>query len=220
MDANRGRGRSVPAAGVLCAVLFLGGGLLIGDLAGSFADSDPQFVDVHESAGNRVRFIVGGYALSASAIAFIWFAVGLSQRLGTRTNQAIVSTARISAAVFAAVLLVSAASFMTVAASITFGELFDDRGQFATGKSTLPQLGYVLFNLAGTLAGASTIVAFSMLIKGARRSDKLIRRGGYVAAALLPLSGVMSLFLVLLPIWIIATSLTLGRRPPTASVRK
>ena len=65
-----------------------------------------------------------------------------------------------------------------------------------------------------------TIVAFSMLIKGARRGDKLIRRGGYVAAALLPLSGVMSLFLVLLPIWIIATSLTLGRRPPTASVRK
>ena len=83
MDANRGRGRSVPAAGVLCAVLFLGGGLLIGDLAGSFADSDPQFVDVHKSAGNRARFIVGGYALSASAIAFIWFAVGLSQRLGS-----------------------------------------------------------------------------------------------------------------------------------------
>lgn len=108
-------------------------------------------------------------------------------------------------------LLASAASFMAAAGSITFGDLLDDSGQFASGVSVLPQLGYVLFGVGATFAASSMIVAVSVLIRGERRSHTLVRRAGYISALLLPAGAGMSPLLVLLPLWAVAVSLEILR---------
>ena len=199
------------ATGVIFAALFVVGALLVGDLAGSYGDPDAQFVDVHQSDANRARYIAGGYLLSASAVAFVWFIVALTQRLATETNVVIVTIARVSGAIFAALLLSAAASFMTVAGSMAFGDLFDDTGQFESGMSALPQLGYVLVNVGGMLAASSTILAVSLSMTGDRRSDVFLRRGGYVMALLLPANVIMSAVLVLFLLWTVAASLVILR---------
>lgn len=82
--------------------------------------------------------------------------------------------------------------------------------------SVLPQLGYVLFFVGGTLAASSTIAAVSLLIRGDRRSDIVIRRGGYISALLLPASVIMTPLLALLPLWTVAVSLVILRRADRA----
>jgi len=200
------------APGVIFAALFVAGSLLIGDLTGSYGDPDAQFADLHASAANRARYIVGGYLMAAAGIAFIWFIVPLTHRLDSAdAHTPIVGMARISGAIFVAMLLASAASFMAVAGSMTFGELLGDDGQFASAKAALPQLGYALFFVGGMLAASSTIAALSLLIRENRRSYILLRRGGYASALLLPASVIMTAFLVLLPLWILAADLVIMR---------
>lgn len=216
MSTGVGREWASAAAGVVFATLFVAGLLLIGDLGGSYGDPDTQFADLHASAANRTRYILGGYLLSAAAIAFVWFIVPLTHRLTTQERLSVVTTARISGTVFATVLLASAASFMAAAGSITFGEALGDGGQFEAGISVLPQLGYALFGVGGTLAASSTIVAVSLLIREKRRSHMLLRRGGYVTALLLPTGVIMSASLALLPLWAVAVSLVILRQADPA----
>jgi hypothetical protein len=154
--------------------------------------------------------------LGAAAIAFVWAMAWLTHRLAADSNPPAVLTARISGAIFAALILAAAAAFMTAAGSLTFGDVFDDEGQFESGISALPQLGYLLVNVGGTLAASSTIVAVSLLMEGDSRSEMLVRRAGYIAALLLPLSVIITPVLVLLPLWTVAVSVVIARTASAA----
>lgn len=196
--------------GIVFVVAFIVGAVLLGEVVGSFGDPDRQFAAIHEARSDRIGFVIGGYALAFAGVAFIWFIVSLTEHLAGPDDVVLVTIARISGAAFATLLLAAAAAFMTVAASLTMGDAFDDGGQFETGMSALPQLGYVLFHVGGMLAFSSTVAATSMLMRGAARGRVWLRRFGYVTALLLPLS-VFTVFLVLLPVWAAAASLLAWR---------
>jgi hypothetical protein len=212
-DAGRSSDAMTQYAGTAFVLAFLLGAVLLGDMAGSFGDPDSQFVAIHEARSDRIGFVVGGYALTFAGIAFIWFIVSLTEQLRSTGDDVLVAIARISGGAFATLLLGAAAAFMTVAASITMGDVFGDDGQFETAMSAMPQLGYVLFHAGAMLAFSSTVVATSMLLRGASRGRVWLRRFGFVTALLLPLS-VFSPLLVLLPAWVLAASVLAWRDGP------
>lgn len=68
-DGLRGRCSS----GVLFAVLFTAGIVPLGNLLGSFGDSDATFVAHFDEDSNRVGALVGGLLLALGALSFLWF---------------------------------------------------------------------------------------------------------------------------------------------------
>lgn len=66
---RRGRGRAW--SGIGFAVLFFAGLLPLGDLLGSFGDSDATFVAYFAKDSNEVGALVGGVGLALAGLAFL-----------------------------------------------------------------------------------------------------------------------------------------------------
>jgi len=73
MHGHRKPDQTGAASGICFVVLFISGVIPLGELLGSFADSDATFDAYFASASNRAGNIVGGALLGASAFVFIWF---------------------------------------------------------------------------------------------------------------------------------------------------
>ncbi len=191
-------GRSSAVAGGLFVVSFVAGVALVGDLAGSFADSDETFVAHFASASQRAADLVGSLLLFVSAMALLVFALLISAASDDAQEREAVSAvvARASGTLAAVGLFVAALSFATVPASISFGDLFDDPG-IGVGQAVIPQFGYVAL-VGAMLSAAVMIVAASQF----QRLPSWLVRLGYVLAALLALGSVTVAGTILLAVWV------------------
>lgn len=201
--------RAAALSGVCFVVLFIGGAIPLGELLGSFADSDATFASYFATSSNRIGNIVGGGLLAASGFAFLWFLHHLREWLQSHNTQSATLPHFMfnSGLVFVVLLLVGTAALVTVPVTLTFAELTDD-APFEMGQAVLPQLGYVVLALFANWAAAVTIVAATT---SARRSGSFPRwlcRFGFVVAGfvvLLGLSGGGAFFA--LPAWVLAVSI-------------
>ncbi len=138
-------GRAAAVTGFIFSGLFIAGLLPLGELLGSFADSDQAFEVYFADSANRAGNIVGGILLAASALVFLWFLQHLRQRLQSDTTRPptlpnfVYSTGQ----TFVTLLLVGTAALVTVPVTLAFATLFDDQ-PFTTGQAVLPQLGTVI----------------------------------------------------------------------------
>jgi len=211
MASFGGDTRLAAGFGIGFVVLFtVGLTALLGDLVGGFADAASSFNSYFDDASERRRQALGGYFLAGSGIAFLGFVVSAAR--ADDDNRTVAQAACLSAAVFAAVVGVSAGAFATVAVSIGFGEITGDPG-IQEGWDILPSLGYVLLAVPAALSGA---VAISLLALDTARASRL---PGWITAAAYPvaLAQLLSIFtlpLALLPLWVLAASLSLARRRP------
>src|SRR5687767_7154263 len=83
--------KSAARASAVFVVLFVVGLLMLGDLLGSFADSDRAFADHFADGGTRARDIVGSLLLVLAGFALVWFAVAMSaarEDLGAQIGRA------------------------------------------------------------------------------------------------------------------------------------
>jgi len=201
--------RSAPISGVCFVVLFISGVIPLGELLGSFADSDAAFAAYFASSSNRVGNIVGGALLAASAFVFIWFLHHLRQWLQPHdTRSATLPNFMFSSGIaFVALLLVGTAALVTVPVTLTFAELTDD-APFGSGQAVLPQLGYVVLALFGMWA-AGVMVATATV--AARRSTSFPRWLGWfgfvVTAFLFLFGGTGGMAFFALPAWVLAVSM-------------
>jgi hypothetical protein len=198
--------RAARVWGIAFAVLFsVALTALLGELVGAFADSAASFTPYFDSSAERLRHAVGAYALAASGLCFLGFAVtSTAGAVGERDLSAGVQTARLSAGVFAALVGVAAAAMATVSLSVGFGRITGDPG-IRDGQELLPQLGYVLITVPAALSAA---VAIWLLARLGERTGALPRWGttsGYVVGAAQLLS-FYTLPLLLLPLWVLAAS--------------
>ena len=75
---------NITRPGALFVVLFVGSSVLLGELVGSFADSDAQFVTLFSDSGNRISYVAGSALMLLAGPAFVWFAHALSCETGSR----------------------------------------------------------------------------------------------------------------------------------------
>jgi hypothetical protein len=129
---------------------------------------------------------------------------------GRSTTLPVVASA--AGVVFVALLLGGSAALVTVPFAIAFGNVFDTRGVLVTGKSLLPQLGYVLLAVYALWAAGVMVVAATISGRRSGAFPRWLGPLGFVAAGLLFLLGTSVIGLFALPLWVLAISLVSFRR--------
>lgn len=196
----------VSRPGLVFLVVFIAAAILNGDVAGSFADPDSQFVSIYADAGNRAAYVAGAVLLMLAGLSFVWFAYALSSAAGTFRVPLL-----ITGATAAIGMIVASLAWATVPLSMTFGALVDDPG-FESGQSVLAQFGWVAFGLGAMLPAG-------MFIAIAARTPGLLPRwlaiASYPAAVLVGLTALLFMTSALFVIWVIAVvaSRWRGARP-------
>lgn len=193
--------------GAVFLALLVASVILSGDVAGSFADPDSQFVAIYADAGNRAAYVASAVLLVLASLSFFWFAHTLSYEAGSFRIPLLVTGATAAIGMFVAAL-----AWATVPLSISFGALVDDPG-FESGHSVLPQFGWVAFGL-GAMLPAGIFIAI------AARTPCLLPRwlglASYPIAALVCLTAFLFMPLVLFVIWVIAVTASQRRARPGA----
>jgi hypothetical protein len=133
-------------------VIFVGAVILLGDLFGSFPDSD-----------QRIRDIVAWYLLALAGLAFAWFARQLANQ-AERHAEAL----RLTGYAAAGGMVLSAVAAASTPMSAWFGALFGDPG-IQEGQGVLPQFAWVAFAMGALLPAGIFIIS-------AARSSGLLPR--------------------------------------------
>ena len=190
-------------AGWTFVVLLVGSFVLLGELMGSFADPDRQFVALFSRSGDRLAFIAGSVLLLLAGLVFVWFAHAVSREAGQNHLGLLITG--VSAA---GGMIVAALAFATVPLSIQFGSITGDPG-LESGQAVLPQLGYVAFGL-GAMVPAALFIAI------AARTPGLLPRwlavSSYPVSVLVALTAFLFMPVVLFVLWVAASTASISRR--------
>ena len=189
-------------AGGVFAVLFTLALLGLGDLLGSFADSDRTFVDNFADGATRATEIAGAYLLVLAGASLVWFANALAATIDRRRRTAIIITASLAAGG----MIVAGLALMTVPLTLSFAELTDDT-PFGAGQAVLPQFGAVALAVGAMLPAAAFVIVVA-------RTPILLPR--WLSGAAYPVAALLLLALAVAPmflfsVWIAAVSVTLWR---------
>ena len=196
---------NIARPGSAFVVLFLGSSVLLGELVGSFADSDAQFVTLFSDSGNRIGYVIGSFLLVLAGLAFVWFAHALSCETGTRRAALLITGATAGSG-----MIVAALAFATVPLSILFGSTVGDPGLQA-GQAVLPQFGFAALGL-GAMLPAGIFIALATLTP-----DLLPRwlvAASWPVAVLVALTAFLYLPMTLFVLWVVAATVTVTRRRP------
>jgi hypothetical protein len=156
-------GRLALIAGWVFAATFFVGLILVGDQAGAFADSDRAYAELFGDASHRLEDLAGSALLIVAAIAFGAFTHFVAPALGTDADRyGWTVVIRVSGLLAAGSILMAAAAFATVPASLLLGDFFDDPG-IVTGQNLLPSLGYILLVLGAVIPAAVVMVGSTRL---------------------------------------------------------
>jgi hypothetical protein len=217
--------RWAPFAGIVFVVLMVVGSMLVG--AVPEPNASQHDVAAYLSDGNaQMRNIVGAYLWVIGALAFLWFLTRLRSDLrraegdaGTITN--LVSGAGVA---FAAVWMVSAAAFASVAYAV---KVRDAPVSDTDLVRVLPPLGRLLLLLGGGFSGLLLLLATAVLILQTGVLPRWLAWVGVLAAIVLVFDVI---YLTIFPFWtwVFIASIVMivqGRKPAveapalTASVR-
>lgn len=86
MTTPDSEGRNRGWSGVASALLYIAGFMPLGELLGSFGDSDATFVAYFDKSSNRVGALLGGIGVALASVTFFWFLSNL--RLGIDATMA------------------------------------------------------------------------------------------------------------------------------------
>lgn len=204
--------RITVAAGCVFAVLFTGAFAAFAEISGTFADPNSTFIEYYASSGNRARDVAGMYLMTGAALAFAVFAVGIAHRFQGPEPSLAPAIISATAVLFAASLLVAASLLGTVSMSRTMADLFDDTGVLEGDEvAVLPQAGNVVIMIPGAVTAAATVVVISVRSWASGDLPRWICIFGFVASALLVLLAFSGPHLLLLPAWVLAASIAIGR---------
>jgi hypothetical protein len=187
------------------SILLLVGAALL-DLPGH-DDDDQRLTAFYGDAGNRLRVVLGAYALALAGISFLGFGAALTVRAERRGAPMILTRLMLLSCAVAAVLLtgVGAAQGPTYALSIS---AFDEPESQLT-RATIPHIGYSLL-LVSTLAASAFIGVTAAAVRVTAMLREWVVWSGFVAAGLL-LFSIFFMPMIALPVWVLAVGTSLWR---------
>jgi hypothetical protein len=204
-------GRLAAIAGIIFAITFVVG-VITASPSFDTDDPDDEVVQWYRDSDHQTLQIIGGYIVVVSAVAFLVFLGHLRARLvaaeGAPGQLATIAFA--AGVVFVALLLAGMILWIAPAGGDKFGgeDIPDDAGLLRI----LPQAGFGMVVLAGAWAVALAIAVASWAILRSGILARWLAYLGFVCAVVL-LFGAFFIPMVALPIWAIATSVGLWRRP-------
>lgn len=207
----RQAGRDVwtPVAGVMAAVTFVVGALLLFNMPDS-SHSDARLIAWYADHGHQVANVVGVYVLAFCGLFLLWFASRLRDRLrpaegGGRT---LANVAFAGGVLFVGMLWLGASSL----AAISGGELFGNAPPLRTADLSRFSPGYAAILIFAMFGAIALIGATSLLIMRSALLPRWLGRLGFVACFALLFAAVF-LPMIALPIWLLAASVALFRTP-------
>ena len=202
-----------PLAGIAFAVLFPVGLVLYNLPVGGGASSDEEIRAFYADGGDRMRVVVATYLVALAALAFAAFVAYLSMwlRAVDAAAEGLGLVVLVAGAVAAAMLLAGAVALGALGVAIALGGEPETLGDTGVARF-LGHLGYGLVLLCGAFSAALLIVAASFVGLRTRALPTWLVWGGFVAAAVL-LVAVVFLPMLALPLWVLAVSIVLLRRP-------
>ena len=209
--------RWAPIGGIVFVVLMVVGSMLVGDVPGPNAPGQ-EIANYLVDSATHTRNIIGAYLWVVGALAFLWFLTRLQSDLrraegGTGALSNLVVGAGVA---FAAVWMVSAAVFASVAYAIEFRDAPVSTPDLVR---VLPATGRLLLLLGGGFAGILLLLATSTVILRTGVFARWLAWLGIVAAIVLLFDIV---YLTIFPFWVwvfIASLVMLARREETAVER-
>jgi hypothetical protein len=210
MLAASGR-RSVIVSGTLFAVAYVASLFGVLDLPEG-VDSDAAVQAAF--ADDQVRIIIGVYLLAVAGLAFLHFLAVLRAWLRDIVGGETSADVAFAGGVIYVAMLFAASGMWGV---LAFGTALDELPEpvDATLARTLTNLGFMLLLVFGLLAAAAMVLATSIAVLRARRAPRWLGWSGMVAAPLL-LLGPFYVPQLLVPLWVVATSVGLARASPDA----
>ncbi len=198
-----------PAGGILFTVLLIVGWFIGPETPDT---SKPQeWANYYADSGNRMQQIIGGYLIVLAAFAFLWFVMGIVQRLRHAEGGmlGLRSMAAGATGLLTVILLfVFAITFVSVSGSVTFGGANAPNPEFGI---QFEQLAFGLLLIPGMLCAALFIAVTSAGALATGLYARWFAYVGFVFAVLLLLSPIFLpiVFFVLWPL--IAGALMLAR---------
>lgn len=212
----RDRGRAW--SGIAFAALYIAGFVPLGDLLGSFGDSDQTFKVFFASDSNRAGVLLGGLVVALAGLTFLWFLSNLRLSIeGSGPLPGVVSSAGTA---FVILLLVGSAALITVPFARIFGEALDTESILVASEPLLPQFGYVLLTVFGMWAAAAMILAVTLAARARSLFPRWLVRLGFATSVFVFLLGPSVMGLLGVPVWALAVGLHWlrgGRSERTAS---
>jgi len=195
-------GRLGAVSGIVFAVLFL---------ASLFVPDLPSGSDANASSGARSSVIITAYLMGLAGIAFLGFLASLYRGLREAEGEAgtLATLALAAGVLFVAMLYASGSAWAAVPAGIEFGQEPQPTSDVAIW---LTQLGFGTLLVYGMFAAIVVVVVTSTLALRTAILPRWLAWTGFVCALLL-IFGVFYMPMIALPIWAIATSVAMLRRP-------
>lgn len=142
------------AIGTFAGLLLLLGGAAVGDT------TNAEAADWLGKGAHRTRMMVGAYVMAGGAVAFMVYAAGLLQRMrNTQAPQLAVNVAQLAGTVFALLVLAAAVGMASGAYAVQSGV---EPQPIDVGAVRVSTFGFMLWAIAGALAGATFITAVSI----------------------------------------------------------
>lgn len=207
-----GPNRWGPIAGIVFFVLFVVGFLISGDTP-EYDAGNREWVEWFEDDANTNLQVVGMFLMVASAFALVCFLAVLTRRLRTTNRPELVNVAIGAGLVLAALIVVAGIAINQVSAAITFG---GGGGDYPVPRADVlrqsEQLGFGTALLGAGWAAVLLVGATSLAARGTDLLPRWLVTAGYVVAVLLLVS-VFFIPFALLPLWVLAVSIVMLRRP-------
>jgi hypothetical protein len=213
MAQNEGSPSTSPDAGgrrgarsaIAFAVLYLAGIIPLGDLLGSFGDSDETFVRYFAEDGNRIGTVIGGAGLALAGLAFLWFLSHL--RLVIEGPGPLPGVVGAAGSTFVALLLCGAAALVAVPYARTFGGAYGEDAILTGSEALLPQLGYVLVAVFAMWMAAALILAVTLGARAQGLFPRWLVRVGFGASVFVFVMGPSVMGLLGVPAWSLAVGI-------------
>lgn len=203
--------RWAPASGIAFVVLFVLGFGFATSGPDNSKDPPSDYVKFYSSTGNRIHVLIGAYLLVLAAVAFSVFAAVLVARVRAAGGTPTLMIA--SATAFAVLLGIAAASFGWPAGDIAFGNDPVPSGELL---HNLPELGFPILLVPGAFAAGAFLFSVGTESRARDILPGWLTIFSFVAAVVV-LGAVAFFPLLLLPLWMLAASITLLLRGPAAT---
>jgi hypothetical protein len=193
-------------SGALFAVSFLAATLVL-DIPGH-DDSERAVNDFYDGSGGRIQVIAGSYLLVLSGLSFLAFVPLLAHR-ADRGDSPLRTVAISAGAVASALFLASAAAHSP--SYVAYVEFFDEPNS-ELRRGVIPHIALSL-QMFGVMAAAASVFLACLLLREAKGVAGWIAWTGFAAAAV----SLLSLFympMFVLPLWVLAASVSLALRRP------
>jgi hypothetical protein len=198
-------GRRRGWSGIAFAVLYVAGFLPLGELLGSFGDSDATFVAYFAKDSNRIGALIGGVGLALAGLVFFWFLSNL--RLATEGPRPLPGVVTAAGTTFVVLMLTGAAALVAVPYARTFGGAYDEETILVGTDALLPQLGYVLLAVLAMWSAAALMLAVTISGRADNVFPRWLVRLGFAASVFVFLLGPSVMGLLGVPVWTLAVGI-------------